>query len=46
MQKARKDNESISEAILSTGQEPTYSMEQAKQLLGNMHFNDSESRSD
>ena len=32
----------INEAIFSASQESTYSMEQAKQLLGNMQFSDSE----
>ena len=35
IQKAEKDNISISEATFSTSQELTYFMEQAKQLLGN-----------
>ena len=46
MQKARKDNVYVNEANFSTGQESTYSVEQAKQLLGNMQFSNSESSSD
>ena len=46
IQKARKDNISINEATFSTSQESTYSVEQAGQLLGNMQFSDTESRSD
>ena len=46
MQKARKDNISVNEATFSTGQETMYLVEQAKQLLGNMQFSDSECRSD
>ena len=46
IQKARKNNISINEATFSTSQESTYSVEEAKQLLGNMQFSDSESGSD
>ena len=46
IQKAKKDNISINEATFSTGQESTYSVEQAKQLSGNMQFSDCEFRSD
>ena len=46
IQKARKDNISINEATFSVGQESTYSVEQTKQLLGDMQFSDSESVSD
>ena len=46
IQKAKSDNVSIKEVTFSTSQELTYSVEQAKQLLGNMQFSDSESRLD
>ena len=44
IKKARKDNVSINEATLLTSQESTYSVEQSKQLLGNMQLSHSESR--
>ena len=46
MQQAKMENISINKAIFTTTQESTYSMEGAAQLLGNMHFSDSESESE
>ena len=42
IQKARKDSVLINEATFSTGEDSTYYVEQAKQLLANMQFSDSE----
>ena len=43
MQAAKKGSMTVDEAIFSNAQEMTYSMKQAEQLLGNLHFSDSES---
>ena len=43
IQKSRNYNISINKATFSTGQGSAYPMEQAKKLLGNMLFSDSES---
>ena len=47
LQKAKKENTRVNEATLSSSQqESTYTMEQAEQLLGNMHFSNSRSESE
>ena len=38
-----KDNITVNEAMFSNTQESTYTVEQAEQLLGNLHFCNSES---
>ena len=43
MQQAKKENMSINETAFATVQESTFSVEEAKQLLGNMCFSDSNS---
>ena len=43
---AKKENMSINEAAFTMAQESTYSVEEAKQLLGNMHFSGSNSKSE
>ena len=42
-QAVKKGNITVTEVAFSNTQELTYSMEQAEQLLGNLHFSDSES---
>ena len=46
IQKAKKDHISINKATFSSNWKSTYSMDQAKQLLGSMQFSDSESESE
>ena len=43
MQQAKKENVSINKAAFAMAQESTYSVEEAEQLLGNMHFSGSDS---
>ena len=42
-QAAKKGSITVNKAIFSDAQESTYSMEQVRQLLGNLQFSDSKS---